>query len=853
MPRTGTNTSRRTKDALEHRVKDDSFNDCLIGELMIIRKKKSYYSSVGTLSGCLVIPVSCLFMATALASPRAEIQYSSYGLPHILAEDFKGAGFGYGYAHTDADICTIADRWVTVSAQRSRYFGPGEYDMYTANNVFNPGQNWTNLESDFFWQSIIDRNIVDNELAMDPPMGPTQEVRDIISGYVAGYNHYLETTGVENIPDERCRGADWVRPITERDVYLRALHWNIFLSSGGLIPDYVKASPPNRTADAELDVQHRSIEVPTEQFEVPQWPASNMIALGSEATDNGRGMLFGNPHWRWHGPERWYETHMRIPGKLDVYGASILGIPITMFGFTGGVAWSHTLATPRRFTVYELEMTGEMSTQYVYDNEVKDLVPQIVKVTVRTENNQLEEREHTFWHSHYGMMVENNMFEWRSDKAFSVRDIAMNFRWLNQTLAMNMSNSVSELEEAGRRFMGIGWLNTIGADSEGNAYYADRTAVPNVPDSKVIECVVSDLGLEILDAMRRHVLDGSRSECEWDIDPRSPISGAFAPDSLPSLYRSDYTTNANDSFWLTNLRSPLVGFPGIIGEENSAQTLRTRRGLQNIEQRLTGEDGYAGNRFSLELLKEITMNNLVESAVLWRDGVVEVCMTLGSGRGLPEACNVLSSWDLTENIDSSGSVLWRRFYQNLSQEARSELYTVEFNEADPSNTPSGLDVRDPRVGQALQTAIADLLDHNVPLDAKVREYQFDERGGERIPIHGGWSNAGQYNFNHSSYLSSEDGWLPGVGWPNMVSGGSYIFWVQYTDEGPVGSSVMTYGQTANPSSPHNSDQTRLFSTKEYKPIRFSQRAIEEDPQFRLLRVCTPLEGNACQEYIQNAN
>ena len=145
---------------------------------------------------------------------RARISTTSYGVVHVQAADLAGVGFGHGYALAVSDICTVADRWVTVRAERSRFFG-----------VEGAREGWqtvTNLQSDFYWQRLIDSDLVGKELSHPPPMGPIPEVRELVRGYVAGYNYYLQQTGAARIPDPRCRGKPWVRPITERDVYLRA-------------------------------------------------------------------------------------------------------------------------------------------------------------------------------------------------------------------------------------------------------------------------------------------------------------------------------------------------------------------------------------------------------------------------------------------------------------------------------------------------------------------------------------------------------------------------------------------------------------------------------------------------------
>src|SRR5215469_2105881 len=58
----------------------------------------------------------------------AQIRYTTGGIPHILARNWADLGFGYGYAFAKDNICTMANDYVTVEAQRSRYFGPkGSY------------------------------------------------------------------------------------------------------------------------------------------------------------------------------------------------------------------------------------------------------------------------------------------------------------------------------------------------------------------------------------------------------------------------------------------------------------------------------------------------------------------------------------------------------------------------------------------------------------------------------------------------------------------------------------------------------------------------------------------------------
>jgi Penicillin amidase len=56
-------------------------------------------------------------------------------------------------------------------------------------------------------------------LARPAPLGPTAELRELVDGYVAGYNRYLRDTGVAHLPDPTCRGKAWVGLITALDVW----------------------------------------------------------------------------------------------------------------------------------------------------------------------------------------------------------------------------------------------------------------------------------------------------------------------------------------------------------------------------------------------------------------------------------------------------------------------------------------------------------------------------------------------------------------------------------------------------------------------------------------------------------
>src|SRR5439155_6539429 len=118
----------------------------------------------------------------------------------------------------------------------------------------------------------------------------------------------------------------------------------------------------------------------------------------------------------------------------------------------------------------------------------------------------------------------------------------------------------------------------------------------------------------------------------------------------------------------------------------------------------------------------------------------------------------------------------------------------------------------------------DLRRAHIPLNASLRQYQYANRNGVRIPVPGGAAAAGQYN-----YIVSGSKWDVVHAWPDPAVGSTFIMWAGFTDQGPKGRSLLTFSQSSNPASPFYGDQTRLFSQKKSKEILFSDSQIASDP------------------------
>jgi acyl-homoserine-lactone acylase len=267
----------------------------------------------------------------AAGGPRYEatIVRTAYGIPHITARSFGSLGYGYGFALASDDLCTMADGYLTVEGQRSRYFGPRGLVTAGFSRMI------SNLDSDTFWRSVIGNGVISRLLAVRTGPGAIRpELRQLITGYVAGYNDYLASVGgSKGVPDPTCRGKPWVKPITTLDAYLLAYDLIDLFGQASDADAIATARPPASAPPAVGYSGAGRLALPALASSVAGTPpgtgglppvrqvrslgerlaaaaggaGSNAIAVGSAGTrDHQHGMLLGNPHLPWQGILRLY-------------------------------------------------------------------------------------------------------------------------------------------------------------------------------------------------------------------------------------------------------------------------------------------------------------------------------------------------------------------------------------------------------------------------------------------------------------------------------------------------------------------------------------------------------------------
>ena len=771
----------------------------------------------------------------------ATLRRSSFGIPHITASDRGSLAFGMAYAAAQDHVCTIADQIVKVRSERAITFGRGEEDA--------------NVSSDFAYLAL---GVYENGAAFLQAQSP--EMREIVLGYVAGYNHYLAQTPPEALPAP-CASASWVKPITGDD--LSAYYADLTLR-GSSIPflDYVGgATPPNAAPTGG--------RLPPDQ--VPDFGrnregalGSNGWAIGKGRSAEGGGMLLANPHFPWEGELRFHESHLTIPGEVDVYGASLIGAPVINIGFNRHVAWTHTVTPANHFTVYQLELTPGDPTSYLYDGAPRAMTSKTVSVEILEEDGSTTTEERTYWRSHYGPMVTvPGALPWTEKVAFTYRDAnETNGGIGEQWMRMNRAESLDEIKQIHGDVQGIPWVFTIATDTEGNAMVADGSRVPKLSaetEQAYLDALAEGGLTRTLADNGVVLLDGTTSRDEWveGDNPNAPGLVPFA--EAPQVVRSDFAMNANDTIWLANPEEPLEGYSILYGEPRTPSSPRTRMNLITLSETGVGSPAGDDGKFTLEELQAAALSNRSVVAEDLRADVVTRCQASpavdldGVAVDLTEACSVLSAWDGRFDKDRAGAILWREMLGGLGYAAVADagkLYAEPFDPDDPVRTPHGLAPApagepDP-VLVALAKGVQSLEEAGLAVDATLGDAQFTWKNDVKIPLHGGNSLEGVTNI--ITWGKNNSTLLPGVPRGEVVQsatnltedgyvinyGTSFIMTLELTPDGPRGAAMISYSESGDPASSHHADQTERFSDKGFRPILFEEADIAADPELTTL-------------------
>ncbi len=774
-------------------------------------------TALATLAAAALL-AACASTPSGPPSTAVTIQRTAHGVPHISAPDMHTLAYGVAYAHAQDNVCQTAQQLVTVRGERARTFG-------AAGSALLGRRMLPNEQIDLFIAAHMD------DAALERAWSQTSsDARAMVSGYVAGYNRFL-TDNASTLP-AACRGQGWVQPMTAAQLRRLSELTSVQVGIAALADAWLAAQPPAAkaaAAAAPLDLADATgYARETGLLDPPL--GSNAWAFGKDATGTGRGLLMGNPHFPWAGVNRFWQMHLTIPGRLDVMGAAIGHGAVVQIGFNKDVAWTHTVSTGKRFTLHELKLVPGDATSYFVDGQPEKMSSRTVAVMSRGTDGLFSMKSQAVWSTRWGPVVQAPRLglNWSAERAYALQDAnAGNARSVDAWLAFAAAKNVRELH-AGLRNLGAPWVNTIAADRDGNALYADVSVVPDVDAAQLASCAPSPQAAALRGPAGTIVLDGSKSACGWQRDARSPVPGLIPIERLPLAIRSDWVHNSNDSFFFTHPSQRFEGISPLVGDD-IVRRPRTRSGLIEVPE-LVARGPVTAQAAQAQLFAN---HNLMARVVL--PDLLAACAS-AAGAPTPEAkdgCTALRGWDRSNYAEARGAHLFREFLNTAGTVPG--VFRVPFDKAQPVVTPAGLKMDDAavaaKVWDALTQAVKKVRESGFALDATLGSVQRPLFTDERIALHGGTEAEGVLNNLGNQFA-------PGITAQGLRIdyGTSYVQTVTFDSRGPVAQALLTYGQSTDPASPHATDQLRLFAAKQWPQLPFHPEDVARQRVGEVLRL-----------------
>ncbi len=802
---------------------------------------------------------------TSLVPARyvAQIRRTTGGVPHITGDRPADLVYGQGWVSGEDHGCTLIDQILKVTSTRSAALGPGA-----------EGEN---VDSDFAWEAIGIADIAAADFAT-----ASREVIEQFEAFTAGWNDQLANVGGERLTGW-CAGAEWIRPITAVELYTYGRSIALQASSSRII-DYIgSAQPPSsepvglrgRAVADSATVDLAAFASADLGLADDAGLASNGWAIGKDRVSGGEGgLLLANPHFPWEGELRFAEVQLTTPGKVDVYGAQLLGLPGVGIGFTDGVAWTHTVSAGKRMTGYNLTLDPESSTSYLVDGQSVPMTSTEATIDILRPDGTVDTETRTLWRSEYGPVLDFPGIGWSATNVLSFRDANIdNDEFIELYARMPEIQSITDLQALTAEYQGVPLFNTVAVGDDGSTWYADTSATPNLSaeaEQAYLEALFTDPVTRLAYEQGFVLLDGSDSRFRWEDTPGARDPGLVPFADMPMVQRSDYVFNANDSFWVPSAEFTLTGAYSILhGEQNTALTMRTRQNAAVLG--ATNAAGLAGpdGLFDSEEVRTAAFENSGRTAMLLRAAAVSACRTTpivdipellaadgtvslpAASVDLTATCNVLASWDGVYDLDRSGPMIWRETmgrFDTQAFETAGALFDDTFDPAQPTLTPSVPATDSAPLLQALARAVQTITAAGFAIDTTLGASQFTERSGTRIPIHGGNSVDGVTNIVTWSGRSASSEPHPQRGDAVAVGsslrgegyrinyGTSFVMTVDYTSGEVEAWALLVYGQTGDRTSPLFDSQTVEFSEKQWRQVAFTDDQIASDPNLETYTV-----------------
>jgi len=706
------------------------------------------------------------------------IYRDNFGIPHIVGNTEQAVFFGYGYAQAQDHLERMMLQYRDAQGRRAEVLGKEAL-----------GGRLEFTDHDYRWggdylQRLFHakQDVIRNKDKIDP------NTYQVLSAFARGVNEY--------ILEHRSQIPGWIDSITPEDI--EALERSDYLRFYS-VHDAIQKIQPKAYKFTEF--------------------GSNHWAITPFRSANGRVIQVESTHMPWDNRFQNYEAHLIVPGKLNVGGISWFGSPFFLDGFNDRITWSATWNRPNISDVYIEKINPDDRMQYLFEGKWNPIRIERETFSIRTAAG-MEEITLPLYYTHHGPIVE---FDLKTNTAYSIR--LPNADGVNYSTGMYLlmkAHNVSEFQAALSRQLIPRW-NFLVTD-EKNIFWVHNAVV----------------------ARRSDGYDWTKPVPGWT---RATDWGPYLPFSdNPQLLNppTGFLQNCNNPPWLATKNSglrPLAPTPyylqvtpqvrirkelirliymflGII-PVNRSQLFDSADGEEALNMR--GERVFqvlSGNtKFSFNDMQALALDTYVLSAdviiPLLDRAYAEFFSFLPSHQDprVSRALEVLHSWDRRSAASSVAFTylyFWGKAYEDLYSSESFERFT-QYNRRN-INIDSWLEQR--RARRALEAALERMQKLFGTTEIPWGQVNVTIRNGI-FPMDG----TGLYDVLHpddgpeqsNGQIFDNDGW-------------GHIMIVMEGEPKEIWS-LLPYGESENPSSPHYNDQTTLHSRRELKQFWFSPDQI----------------------------
>lgn len=507
---------------------------------------------------------------------------------------------------------------------------------------------------------------------------------------------------------------------------------------------------------------------------------SNSWVISPAKSASGHPMLLISPQTFFSGPTQLYEAHVHSEQGWDMSGASPIGFPFPVVGHNQYLGWNQTVNYPFLSGRYlEKFDNPENHLAYRYGNGYRVATEWDEGLKIKTDKG-LEARSFKLRKTHHGPIMELEDGRVAAVRLAKLEQGGQFDQWYE----MGKARSLAEFKTALSR-LAVPLFNIMYADAQGNIFYLYNCAVPR-----------RSTKFNWLEPV-----DGSNPETEWQ--------GYHTLDELPQVLnpKSGFLQNCtSDPYQVTNGENPVkANYPPYMTIERDNPRASFSR------QMLSGKDKFTFDEWARAAFSTTAVG--VDSFMPRLFAGWEKLKQSDPARAekLGGAIAELKSWDRTSTAESKGMTLYVLWVENMIQ--------LFMSRADPQ----GVEVR------ALEAAMNELErdwgtwrvawgDINRLQRVPAGDAQAFRDDQPSLPILGSpaWTGA-IFNF----YSGKGRGLKQRYGY----FGNSFVSIVEF---GPKidARSVMVFGQSADPGSPHYFDQAPLYAKHQFKPAWFTLADIQ---------------------------